>query len=145
MVPPPEGRGQLPVIGYFAEPTPTGIWIKVYYAAPSDAVHESIHRASEKYSHPCFTSAKVSPAGADWISVTPELTWAPEELGDTKKAEGCRLGVGYKLHKASVTAATANTTIVTDSAIVDKDGTEIMPAAPGNVVPKLTEELRTAP
>ncbi|MFV8165962.1 DUF6199 family natural product biosynthesis protein [Mycobacterium sp. 134] len=145
VVPAPEKRGQLPVIGYFAEEFPAGPAVTVYYLAPGDAVHDYIRRMSDRFSYPCYTSANVVKADGDRMGVSPELTWAPEQLGDMKQNDQCHVGIGRNIHKVSLNGATASTTIVTDSAIVDQSGAEILPAAPGNVVPELTEELRTDP
>ncbi|SER55783.1 hypothetical protein SAMN04488583_5669 [Mycobacterium sp. 88mf] len=145
VVPAPEKRGQLPVIGYFAEEFPAGLAVTVYYVAPGDAVHDYIRRMSDRFSYPCYTSADVVKADGGRMAVSPELTWAPEQLGDLKQNDQCHPGIGRNIHKVSLNGATASTTIVTDSAIVDRNGSEILPAAPGNVVPKLSEGLRTDP
>lgn len=146
VVPPPEERGRLPVIGYFAEPTPTGMRrVYVYYLAPGEAVHHYVRTMSDKFSYPCYTSASVTKADGDRTSVYPELYWAPKELGDMSKSDRCRPRAGLNVHAVSLRDVTAEATIVTDSAIADKDGTEVMPAAPGNIVPKLAKALRTNP
>ncbi|MBP2453703.1 DUF6199 family natural product biosynthesis protein [Mycolicibacterium lutetiense] len=144
VVPPPEDRGGLPVVGYFADPTPGGMRVYVYYLAPGGAVHQYIRTMSDKFSYPCYTSASVTKAGGDRMSANPELYWAPKKIGDMSRSDMCRPGTGLVVHGVSLDDVTAETTIVTDSAIVDRDGAEIMPAAPGNVVPKLVEGLRTA-
>lgn len=133
------------MIGYFAEEFPARLAVTVYYVAPGDAVHSYIRTMSDRFSYPCYTSAKVVKADDDRMSVSPELTWAPEQLGDTKKDDQCHAGIGRNIHKVSLNGATATTTIVTDSAIVDQNGTQIRPAAPGNIVPKLAKALRTNP
>ncbi|MBU9764000.1 hypothetical protein FR943_09115 [Mycobacterium sp. TNTM28] len=143
--PPPENRGQLPVIGYFAEEFPSGPTVTVYYVAPGEAVHSYVRSMSDRFSYPCYTSARVVRADGDRVRVSPELTWAPEELGDMKHVGQCRIGVGRNIHKVSVDHVAVGTTIVTDSAIVDRNGAEIRPAAKGNRVPKLAEKLQTDP
>lgn len=145
VAPEPEKRGLLPVIGYFVEEFPAGLAVTVYYVAPGDAVHDYIRRMSDRFSYPCYTSADVVKADGDRMAVSPELTWAPEQLGDLKQNDQCHTGIGRNIHTVSLNGAAASTTIVTDSPIVDRNGSEILPAAPGNVVPKLSERLRTDP
>ncbi|MFV8242071.1 DUF6199 family natural product biosynthesis protein [Mycolicibacterium peregrinum] len=145
VVPQPEKRGLLPVIGYFADPTPTGMRAYVYYLAPGEAVHQYIRTMSDRFSYPCYTWASVTKADGDRKAADPELYWAPEELGDMSKSDRCRPGAGLNVHAVTSYDVTANTTIVTDSVIADRNGAEIRPAAPGNVVPKLAKALRTDP
>ncbi|WP_135453189.1 DUF6199 family natural product biosynthesis protein [Mycobacterium sp. DL99] len=146
VAPAPENRGQLPVIGYFAEERERGATITVYYLAPGESVREAISHMNHRDSYPCYTSAGPSPAWDAPPVVNPELIWAPKELGDLAKSEGCRPGAGREVHETSrFVDSSVALPVVTDSAIVDRNGTEIRPAAPGNVVPKLSEELRTDP
>lgn len=143
VVPPPEQRGPLPVIGYFAEPTARSATITVYYQAPAIAVDQYFRSMSNGDSYPCYTSPIVNPAGEERITVSPELIWAPEKLGDMSKVGACRPGEGLAVRAVQVDDAAVGTTVVTDSAIIDPNGTEIRRAAPGNSVPKLSAKLRT--
>lgn len=149
VAPPPEKRGPLPVIGYVAEKFPNGLAVTVYYVAPKaavrEAVRESASRGASKWNYPCYTSAWRDPAVHTRKLVNPELTWAPKELGDISKSDQCRPGIGYKVHSASLYGVAATAVIVTDSAVVEKDGTVILPAASGNVVPRLAAELYPDP
>lgn len=150
VAPPPEKRGLLPVIGYIAKQFPKGLSITVYYVAPGDSVREAVRDSAShrpiKSSYPCYTSAGRRPAKDAPPLVNPELIWAPKGLGDLAKSDRCRLGIGRKVHETSrFVDSSVQLPVVTDSAIVDRNGTEILPAAPGNVVPKLNEGLRTDP
>lgn len=150
VVPLPEKRGLLPVIGYIAEQQERGTAITVYYLAPREAVREAVRdsasRGAIKSNFPCYTSAGQGPAKDAPLLVNPELFWAPKELGDLDKSDRCSPGVGRKVHETSrFVGGSAALPVVTDSAIVDRYGTEIRPAASGNVVPKLTAELYPDP
>ncbi|MCW1819386.1 hypothetical protein A5731_30455 [Mycolicibacterium conceptionense] len=150
VAPPPQKRGPLPVIGYFTHEFPKGIEITVYYLAPREsvrvAVRDSASHGPFKSSYPCYTSAVWGPATAAPRLVNPELFWAPEELGAVAKSERCHPGVGSKVHETSrFVDGSVPPPVVTDSAIVDRYGTEILPAAAGNVVPKLPEKMYPDP
>lgn len=150
VVPRPENRGQLPVIGYSTDKFPKGIEITVYYLAPREsvrvAVRDSASHGPFKSSFPCYTSAAWGPATDAPRLVNPELFWAPEELGAVAKSERCHPGVGSKVHETSrFVDGPVPPPVVTDSAIVDRYGNEILPAAAGNVVPKLPEKMYPDP
>lgn len=149
VVPAPEKRGQLPVIGYFAEERERerGATITVYYQAPGEAVHERLLSSVNKWSsHPCYTSAGISSTGNTPPVVNPELIWGPKELGDMTKSDRCHPGIGRKVHETSrFVDSSVTLPVVTDSAIVNEYGTQILPPGPGNLVPKLIEKLRTDP
>lgn len=151
VVPPPENRGPLPVVGYFAKKFPKGLEITVYYLAPRDSVREAVRDSAShrpiKSSYPCYTSAGRASAKGTPPVVNPELIWAPGKLGDLAKSDSCRPGVGRKVHETSrfLGSSSELPVVVTDSAIVDRSGTEILPAASGNVVPKLPERMYPDP
>ncbi|MFV8053393.1 DUF6199 family natural product biosynthesis protein [Mycobacterium sp. 48b] len=147
VAPPPEKRGLLPVIGYFAEKRERGATVTVYYQAPGEAVHERFLASVNKWSsHPGYTSAGISSTGDTPPVVNPELIWGPQELGDTAKSDRCRPGIGRKVHETSrFIDSSVALPVVTDSAIVSEYGTQILPPGPGNLVPELTEKLRTDP
>lgn len=145
VAPAPEKRGLLPVIGYYAEPTPRGATVTVYYLAPResvrDTVRESAARGVIKTNYPCYTIGRAAPPPV----VNPELIWAPRELADLAKSDRCRPGVGSKVHETSWFVDGSVERVVTDSAIVARYGAEISPPAPGNIVPKLTAKLYPDP
>ncbi|OMC06794.1 hypothetical protein A5734_04355 [Mycolicibacterium fortuitum] len=150
VVPRPENRGQLPVIGYSTDKFPKGIEITVYYLAPGEsvraAVRDSARHGAFKSNFPCYTFAARGHAKDAPLLVNPELFWAPEKLGDMAKSERCHPGVGHKVHETSRSVdGSVPPPVVTDSAIVDRYGTEILPAASGNVVPKLPERMYPDP
>lgn len=147
VVPAPEKRGQLPVIGYFAEERERGATITVYYQAPGEAVNERLLSSVNKWSsHPCYTSAGISSTGNMPPVVNPELIWGPEELGDMTKSDRCHPGIGRKVHETSrFVGSSVTLPVVTESAIVNEYGTQILPPGPGNLVPNLIEKLRTDP
>ncbi|WP_066903548.1 DUF6199 family natural product biosynthesis protein [Mycolicibacterium houstonense] len=150
VAPAPENRGPLPVIGYFTQKFPKSLRVTVYYLAPGESVRaeirESASRGPNKWNFPCYTYGGAGPVKAGPLLVNPELFWAPKELGDLAKSDGCRLGVGHKVHETSrFVDGSVAPPIVTDSAIVDRNGTEILPAAAGNVVPKLTQRMYPDP
>ncbi|MED5812407.1 DUF6199 family natural product biosynthesis protein [Mycolicibacterium sp. 050232] len=140
VVPPPENRGQLPVVGYFAEEYPRGVEFEVFYIAPERSVQHYVRMSSERFSFPCYTSATVTRGDGGRVTVNAELIWAPTKLGDMDESDDCRLGRRHEIHSADVDQVTATTPILTDSSIVNLNGTEIASATTGNAVPKLTEE-----
>ncbi|AMD54409.1 hypothetical protein ATO49_08730 [Mycolicibacterium fortuitum subsp. fortuitum DSM 46621 = ATCC 6841 = JCM 6387] len=110
------------------------------------AVRDSASHGPFKSSFPCYTSAAWGPATDAPRRVNPELFWAPEELGAVAKSERCHPGVGSKVHETSrFVDGPVPPPVVTDSAIVDRYGNEILPAAAGNVVPKLPEKMYPDP
>lgn len=145
VVPPPEKRGALPVIGYFAKEYPRGLEVKVYYIAPEKAVAPYVRTmsAGSRFSYPCYSSATVIDGADGRRTVDAELVWAPTKLGDVEHADDCRLGNKHVIHTVDVRDVTATTPILTNGPIVNLNGSEILRAAPGNAVPRLTEELDT--
>lgn len=145
--PPPERRGVLPVVGYFAKQVPRGISIDVFYIAP-DRSGSAIARAmASSYPNsggfPCYSSARQTTDPAGRVTFTAELVWAPQHLSDMKLADLCRLGRTHKFERYSLGALPQVPPIITAAPVVDADGIPVAPASPTNVVPKLAEPLQT--
>lgn len=150
VAPPPEKRGPLPVIGYFTQKFPKSLEVTVYYLAPGESVREAVRDSAShrpyKSNFPCYTSAGEGRAKDASLLVNPELFWAPKGLGDMAKSDRCHRGVGRKVHETSrFIDGSVPPPVATDSAIVDRYGAEILPAASGNVVPKLPEKMYPDP
>ncbi len=143
IAPPPENRGPLPVIGVFTEHYGSTVAIKAYYMAPVDAPQPFIAAASPpgESSYPCTSKPTVTTGTDSRVSVNPQLNWAPTKLGDI---DNCRLGNRHRIHEVTIRNATPQTPIITDTAIVTADGSQITPAAPGNVVPILDRKPDTS-
>lgn len=147
VAPPPEKRGVLPVVGYFARQVPRGFSVDVYYIAP-DRSASAIARAMASHvpntgGFPCYSSPRKSTDPAGRVSFTAELIWAPKHLSDMKLADLCRLGRTHKFERFSLGPLAQVPPIVTASPVVDADGIQLAPASPANVVPKLAEPLQT--
>jgi hypothetical protein len=149
VAPPPESRGPLPVLGYFAREVPAGGFsVDLYYLAPSRSFPAQLRNMAEsmgsaRLSYPCY-SAPMERRGDDGrITVDVELRWAPQELGDLDDGDSCRMGRSHKIERLSLGRFPAVPPIVTDMPIAAVDGVESAAAAPGNVVPKLTDKPDT--
>ncbi|OBB33336.1 hypothetical protein A5792_09265 [Mycolicibacterium peregrinum] len=139
VVPQPETRGLLPVIGYIARYVPVGVSVDLYYTAPSRSVPGYIRTMSERFTYPCASVPTKTPGDDGRLDVTIGLSWAPERLGDMDQNDSCRIGNGAKLEKVSLGPFPAAAPMITTSGpILTEDGKGVA-AAVGNVVPELAE------
>lgn len=148
VVPPPERRGKLPVVGYTVDPVPAGTAVDVFYLAPEPAVPEYIRRTSSgsQFTYPCYSVPTVTEGADGRVDLTVELVWAPQRLADVKASEGCRFGRSHEVHRADVgplKVAPEAVSVHTDSAIAREDYTQVVPAGADNVVPRLDAEPDT--
>ncbi len=139
VVPAPEKRGQLPVIGYVARQVPKGVAVDLYYTAPPRSVPDYIQRMAERFSYPCTSVPKQIPGDDGQLAVSVEVVWAPTNLRDMEQNDSCRTGLWAKLEKVFLGPFPAATPVITTNGpILAADGTEVA-AAVGNVVPQLAE------
>jgi hypothetical protein len=145
VVPPPERRGVLPVLGYQAEPPKDGEqFVKVYYLAPEGAVPESYRTMttsiSEINSFPCYAKPTETHRPDGGIDFVVELIWAPRLFSDTKFADDCRFGRRHRIDDVSVGRLPTTASVLTDGPIASVDGLEIRAAAADNAVPLLKDK-----
>lgn len=140
VAPKPENRGQLPVIGYVVTPQQNGRQTyEVFFLQPPDVYPADIKNfGAEKGWFNCVTrvgeSRKTNP-----VTVSAHLSWEPTAPPDDGEADKCTvdaLAQSSEIDSEFFSLETPSP-IVTDSAIVDVNGKVLMPAGPGNAVPKL--------
>lgn len=139
VVPAPEKRGLLPVIGYVARYVPAGVAVDVYYTAPPRSVPDYVRAMSDRFTYPCASVPTKTPRDDGRIDVTVELSWAPERLGDMDQNDSCRIGAAAKMEDVSLGPFPAMTPVITTSGPILAAGGERVAAAVGNVVPELAE------
>ncbi|MEZ0362133.1 hypothetical protein ACAG26_00305 [Mycobacterium sp. pUA109] len=116
-----------------------GAEIDISYLVPDGADPA----AGEPNSRPrsgCEVIPKVGGVGTDRLTVDLRLYWSNPYGSSTPAAEqACRLSGDWSPNVGTMRLAEASmdATILTGGGIVDRDGTVLLPAAPGNAVPKL--------
>ena len=141
-VAPPAGEaGMLPMIGHYVDPTATKRpRIEAYFIVPEDSWAVDMRRMSvvgRPFSRPCYYQPRVADGPDGRVVAGAELIWAPQRLSDMGKAGGCFLGPKHKIDEVRCSRPT-ELVVVTNEKIVDDDGAEIVAAAPGNVLPRLS-------
>lgn len=140
VAPPPEDRGELPLIGYTVEPQEAGGQLyTLYFLQPLKVLSGHLkYTGVRPEAYYCLRWVD-GDVGADPLKVRIRLSWEPSKPPPAGESDRCRVG---NLEATSIVAAEAVTVsgtpaVLTDSAIVDVHGKVLAPAAPGNVVPKL--------
>ncbi|MHC9291457.1 DUF6199 family natural product biosynthesis protein [Mycobacterium sp. LTG2003] len=143
--PEPEDRGPLPIIGYVEKP-PRGSLSNqydVYYLKPPNAFPAGFKGFvnGPKGRYQCITHVPRSvPKGINPVPVQAKLSWEPDvPQADSTASDKCTTGDLSQLSEIESESVFADpgAALVTDSPIVDAHGTVLMPAKPGNPVPKL--------
>lgn len=142
--PKPERRGALPVIGYVVDPVGsdrTQIATAYFLVPPDTGLKGYRSWRNMRGAEQCVASTSSRPPvdGAP-AHMTVELLWAPDvpQMSSTA-SDKCTTRDISSTHeiKSEVITARSDAGFVTDSPIVDRDGKILVPAGPGNVVPKL--------
>lgn len=142
--PPPESRGPLPIIGYVEKPQgrSPGVDYEVFYLKPPNIFTGDIKSlGTPKGWYQCVTRVtRYAPRGVNPVPVQANLSWEPDvPQVDSAASDACTTrdiarSNEIKSHTLYVDPGTG---LVTDSPIVDADGTVLVPAKPGNVIPTL--------
>lgn len=145
VVPPPEERGSLPVLGYLTRPINDGQQsVDVYYLAPEAAVPESYRTMTTSVSainsFPCFAKPTETRRPDGGVDFDVELIWAPRLYSDVKFADNCQWGRRHRIDYDSVGRIPVAAPVLTNGPISGVDGIEIRSAAPGNAVPQLVDK-----
>lgn len=142
--PPPENRGPLPIIGYVAKPQGKAprVGYEVYYLKPLNVFSGEIKDlANRKGWYQCVTRVRgYAPEGVNPVPVHANLSWEPDvPQVDSAASDGCAtrdIALSDEM-KSETVYVDPGEGLVTDSPIVDARGTILVPAKPGNVIPKL--------
>lgn len=143
--PPPESRGPLPIIGYVEKPqgsSPT-VSLEVFYLQPPNVFQsgfkEFMHNPKGQYQ--CVTRvSRYARAGVNPVPVQANLSWEPDvPQVDSAASDACTTrDIAWSNEiKSQTVYVDPGAGLVTDSPIVDADGTVLVPGKPGNVIPKL--------
>ncbi|WP_067843416.1 DUF6199 family natural product biosynthesis protein [Mycolicibacterium wolinskyi] len=143
--PEPEHRGALPIIGYVERPRPGSphVGYEVFYLQPPNAFpagfKDFMHGPKGRYQCVTHVSRYVR-SGVNPAPVQANLSWEPDvPQVDSAASDKCTtrdLTQGNEM-KSQVISVDPGTALITDSPIVDAHGTILVPAGPGNPVPKL--------
>lgn len=143
--PEPENRGALPIIGYVEKPRDGSLRVEyeVFLLQPPSAFPAGFKgfMNGPKGRYQCVTHITWSaPKGVNPVPVRANLSWEPDvPQVDSTASDECTtsdLAQTYEIESESV-FVDAGTGLTTDSPIVDAHGTVLLPAGPGNPVPKL--------
>ena len=128
----PQARGTLPIIGYEIKDGS----LEIDYLQPDGATIR--WWTDDPAPSECSVKQAVTGLGSDRATIYLKLYWTdrPEAYDTTDQA--CRAGGTWSRypHATRVAKVASGTTVLTNGAIVDPDGTVLAPAAPGNVVPE---------
>lgn len=149
--PAPENRGALPIIGYVEKPirgSSPRIEYELFYLQPPNAFPAGFKRFMHgpKGRYQCITHvSRFVPDGVNPGPVQANLSWEPDvPQVDSAASDQCTtrdLAHSNELESQSLYVE-PGTGLVTDSPIVDAHGTVLLPAGPGNPVPKLDAPAR---
>lgn len=142
--PKPEDRGALPIIGYVAKPPGKAprVGYEVYYLQPPNVFSDKVKGfANRKGWYQCVTRVRgYAPEGVNPVPVHANLSWEPDvPQADSAASDGCTtrdIALSNEMESETV-YVDPGAGLVTDSPIVDARGTILVPAKPGNVIPKL--------
>lgn len=142
--PPPENRGPLPIIGYVEKPQGSSprVSLEVFYLQPPNVFSGDIKRLGvPKGWYQCVTRVGgYAPRGVNPVPVRANLSWEPDVPHDGSAAsDNCNtrdIGRSNEM-KSETVDVDPGTGLITDSPIADAHGTVLLPAKPGNQVPKL--------
>ncbi|MFV8053389.1 DUF6199 family natural product biosynthesis protein [Mycobacterium sp. 48b] len=142
--PPPENRGPLPIIGYVEKPqgSSPGLDLEVYYLQPPNVSSGGVKSyGAPKGWFQCVTRvSRYAPRDVNPAPITAHLSWEPDVPQDGSAAsDGCTTRDIARSNeiKSQTLSVAPGTGLVTDSPIADAHGTVLVPAKPGNVIPKL--------
>lgn len=142
--PPPENRGPLPIIGYVEEAKGQSprVDYEVYYLQPPNIFSGDIKSlGTPKGWYQCVTRVtENAPQGVDPVPVQANLSWEPDvPQVDSAASDACttRDIARSSEIKSETVYVDPGTELITDSPIADPHGTVLVPAKPGNVIPKL--------
>lgn len=141
--PPPENRGALPIIGYVEKPQGASRVLEVYHLQPPNVFQsgfkEFMHNPKGRYQ--CVTHvSRFAPGGVNPAPITAYLSWEPDvPQVDSAASDACStrdIAESTEIETQPI-YVDPGVQLVTDSPIVDPHGTVLVPAKPGNAVPKL--------
>ncbi|OBB33339.1 hypothetical protein A5792_09280 [Mycolicibacterium peregrinum] len=145
--PKPEDRGALPIIGYVEKPRGSSprVAYEVYYLQPPNVFSGDVKRLGVGIAHKgwyqCVTQVGgYAPQGTNPVPVHANLSWEPDvPQVDSSASDACttRDVATSNEMKSETVYVDPGSGLVTDSPIVDAHGEVLVPANPGNPVPKL--------
>ncbi|MEV0670688.1 DUF6199 family natural product biosynthesis protein [Mycobacterium sp. NPDC050441] len=143
--PKPEDRGALPIIGYVEKPRASSprVDYEVYYLQPPNVYPSDFKQFTytHKGRYQCVTRVGgYAPKDVNPVPVHAKLSWEPDvPQVDSAASDACTTRDIAKSNeiKSETVYVDPGAGLVTDSPIVDAHGTVLVPAKPGNEVPKL--------
>ncbi|SER55872.1 hypothetical protein SAMN04488583_5672 [Mycobacterium sp. 88mf] len=143
--PKPENRGALPIIGYVEKPrrgASPRVDYEVYYLKPPNIFSGDIKSlGTPKGWYQCVTRVtRYAPPAVNPVPVQANLSWEPDvPQVDSAASDACTTRDIARSNeiKSQTLYVDPGTGLITDSPIADPHGTVLVPAKPGNVIPKL--------
>lgn len=143
--PKPEDRGALPIIGYISKPQGKSprVEYEVFYLQPPNVYPADYKDFSYQHKglYQCVSRVRgYAPEGVNPVPVHANLSWEPDvPQVDSGASDACNtrdIAQSHEIKSKSV-YVDPGAGLVTDSPIVDAHGVVLVPAKPGNTIPKL--------
>jgi hypothetical protein len=134
-----DDRGVIPIVGYGFTPTyDNKDDLNISYLSPKDSKARAGDLGSS--SGGCEVVSTATGQGTGTVTVGLKLVWSdPYGYYDDKDDQNCRVGTSWSDATTSnwdEVPRGATVLVLTDGPIFDDGGTVVLPAAPGNRVPK---------